>query len=489
MRGARWLTAEGDPARWILSAALVLAAVPGLAAEWRITPGVSIEQAFSDNANLAVDDQDRNSDFLTTISPSVSISGRGARGTVDLAYSHSQILSMTGASGNRDQNDLAATGRAELWKQIVFVDAQASISRQILDAAAPATESVAGQAVNRTATRTFNVSPFFRHHFGTWAETESRISYNQVATQSDAVGDTSTLQERFVINSGRRFTQVLWSAAANNSKTDSGDVRPTRRSRTLDGDVTYILNRQISLIGGLGWEKIDDPTLSVQPKGLTWRAGFAARPGPRSSMRLTYGDREGTRSAEFEGNYRVSERTAITASYSETIRTSQQQIAEDLGFLAVDPVSGQIIDFRTGLPFQPGSANFGLTDNSFRQKRFSLQLRGSRQRNSFLGQVSWESRQTEATGADETVYAARLQFDRQLSNRATGGLRVSLTHTDRGTENEIEQREITLSTLYSYQLLRTARLSLAYNLTVRNVNNASGGFYENAVTAGLRKSF
>lgn len=456
--------------------------------DWSITPSVSVSETFTDNANLATDDQDPNSDFITQVAPGVSVRGTGARGNLNLDYSLNQFLYHRGTRNDATNNSLAATGQVELWEQIAFIDGRASIAQVVDQTTGPTSDSVTGQNVNRTETQAFDISPFFRHHFGPWADSEVRFSYGGVSTETDRIEDVTIRSEQIRIDSGRRFTQLLWSLTALDSKTANDGDQPTERERRVDTNFTYIVNRQVSLLAGVGYEDIEDPTLQSQPSGMTWSAGLALQPSPRTSLRFTAGDRNGDTNFDFEGTHVLSPRTSIRASYSETIQTSQRQINQNLNFLAVNPVTGQFIDSRTGLPFDTEDA-FGLTENTFRQDRFTLSVSGTRRRNAFNAQLFWEERDTEATGIVETAYGGNIGLSRRIWPRLSGGLNFSYRTTDFGTPDERTEDEIGASTSLSYQVGNDVQATLSYNLTLRKVNNAPDDLMENSVTLGLTKSF
>src|SRR5690606_31687847 len=121
---------------------------------------------------------------------------------------------------------------------------------------------------------------------------------------------------------------LLWGLTVLNSKTTNEGDEPTERERRIDTDYTYIINRHVSLLAGLGYEDIEDPTLGSQPKGVTWSAGFALQPSSRTSMRFTAGERNGGSNFDFEGSHILSARTSIQATYRESIETSQGQTSD-----------------------------------------------------------------------------------------------------------------------------------------------------------------
>ena len=463
-------------------------AVGARGGDWTITPRAGVSETFSDNANLATDNEDRNSDFITRVSPGISVRGTGRRANLNLDYTLDQYFYHRGTHSDSTDNSLTATGQAELVRQLFFIDGQASLARVIQSDTGPSSNSVAGQNVNRTSTRSFNVSPFLRQHFGPWVDGELRYTYSRVSAGTNTIDDTSTNTEEVHLTSGRRFTQLLWSLTGSNRQTENLGDQPMEHERRVDSNFTYVINRYISLLGGVGYEDVQDRTLQSQPKGVTWSGGLALQPSPRTSLRFTTGKRNGETDYEFEGTHALSPRTSIRAAYSESIQTSQRLLTDNLNFLVVDPVTGQIVDSRTGLPLNSDNG-FGLAENSFRQKRATLTLNGSRRRNTFNVGLFWEERDTEATGIVETAYGGNFGVTRRIRPRLNGGLNFSYRATDFGTPDDRSQDEYGASTNLSYQVRNDIQATLTYNLTLRKGNNAPNDLMENSVTLALTKSF
>ena len=54
------------------------------AGDWTITPSIGVTEEFTDNSGLNSDNEDRNSDFTTTVTPGLSIRGEGGRMSLNL---------------------------------------------------------------------------------------------------------------------------------------------------------------------------------------------------------------------------------------------------------------------------------------------------------------------------------------------------------------------------------------------------------------------
>lgn len=459
------------------------------AQSWQVTAGVAVREEFTDNVGLATQGQDRHSELTTTITPSISIRrAEGGRVSLDLDFSLGSSFQKDNDSQGTDfQNTLSAKGRAEIWDRIVFLDASASISRQVTDNRNASSASQAGQQINRTEVRNVNLSPSFLHHFGTWVETITRFTFSKVMSDGSEA-DTFTNEQHIAVSSGRRFSRLLWNFSINDRKTSRSDGTPSDESFRSNVDFTYVVSPKLSILFGGGFERIDDGTLTDNPVGPTWDVGVNLRPGRRTSLRATFGKRFDSDVVTVDASHQLSSRTSVSVTLSETIQTSQQAIAQDTSFIGTD-AQGNLIDTRTGLPFVAGTGAFGFSTNAFRQKRFSAQISGSRRRNSFTGRISWESRKTDATGIEEIVLSGNLNLTRRLWRRLTGRLGVNYSQTDFGTADSRFAKELTVSTGLDYRILESVSGSLNYIHTRREDNVGRAGFHENAVSIGLNKTF
>lgn len=460
------------------------------AGDWRLSAGMGVQESFTDNVDLATgENAERNSELITTITPSVSLRGSGGRTSMGLDYSLSQLLHRQDPTKDTQNNNLAATGQIEVWDRVAFIEAQASVARQIVNNEDASSESIAGANVNRTETRTVNVTPVFRHHFGTWVETESRATFSKVDVATDELSSTRTIREQLRINSGRRFSVFRWAGDFLSEKVMNDGDEPATRTRRANGNLTYVLSQQISLLANLGWESVEDSSLTEEPGGMTWSAGFQARPSRKTSFSFTYGLENDTQTIDFNASHRLSERTSLTASFNESLQTSQNQIAQDLSFLIVDPVTGQLINSQTGEVFDGSSSNLGLQEETFREESFQLTLSGSRRLLSFSADVFWNRRKTESTSVSESSYGANIDLNKPLNPRLSSSLGLGYEFTDFGTDDQRTQTQTSLNARLSYQLASDISLSFSYILTMRRVNNADEDLTENSVTVGLSKRF
>jgi uncharacterized protein (PEP-CTERM system associated) len=473
---------------YVLTGILVAAVQPAYAGEWTLSPFVSTSTTITDNANAASDDEDRNSDQVLTVSPGVRLSGSGGRISLNLSYAHNQFFSRQGQSDDSSSNTLTANGRAEVWDQVAFVDLTTSISREIVDPAQANTNTDLGNDGNRTTVRTLSVQPFFLHHFGNWLETESRSTFDITTTESDEISNTQSTGSTFSATSGRRFSVFTFGGNFSRQKEIREDGAPRSISTTLDTNYRMRLSRKFSLISSLGWETIDDPTLTDEPNGVIWEVGFSAQPSSRSSIEATIGDRFETTTYGLDASYRLSSRSNMSASYSETITTSQEQLNENLDFLVSDGAGG-FIDSRTGLAFNSSGSELGFQTSIFRQKVFGFTVNSTRRRGSYSTGLNWERRETDSTGIEETVLSVNASASRTLSSRMSASVTTSVSFTDFGTTDQRKDRDINLTGSLTYQLMENTNAALSYTRSQTHSSEGSNNLRENTVTLNLTRNF
>lgn len=472
--------------RWI-GAIAVLAASPGLAADWQVTPSVGLTSVFSDNAYLDATGEEQ-TDVITTVAPALSVRATGGRVQANFDYALQGLHYFSDGSRDNIRNRFVGNGTAEIYEDEVFVDAQASISRQIVSSAGPISGSEFDDNSNVAEVRNVEVSPAFRHHFGNWVDTITRNRVGHVMTDSDAVADTTTVGAEFLATSGSRFSVFTWSISGTEDKTFRDSGAPRVKTRFVNADGRYAVNRSVSLLGGVGHEKIDDPTLNPKPEGVTWNLGTALRPGSKTDITVTYGQRFDGENWAAEAAYRFSPRTQVSASYQETIRIGQQAINQDLSFLGVDD-QGVLIDTRTGLPFNFDSADFGLTSDATRNRAFDIAATATRRRQSFRLNGGWQTQKADTTGIEQTVITAGGSWTRTLNPRASATAAVTYRHTDFGTTNGREDDFYLASLSYRHVLSDTVSGSLSYVRTERVSTVRSADQSENVVTLAVTKTF
>jgi uncharacterized protein (PEP-CTERM system associated) len=396
------------------------------AGEWDITPRLSVAEVYSDNINH--DDNKKESDLITEITPGLSVHGQGGRLKVDLDYQLQNTIFLDNSDANGSFHQLSADATAELAKNLFFVDASSSMGQAIIDADKAFSVDNLNAAGNRTDFVTYTLSPYILPHFGGYADASLRYTYSQVSYDQ---GASDGEQNRFNagIVSGRKFGPLSWSA-----NYDFADVQRDNSSdeqfENTDASARYRITDQFGLLGQAGYASNDFQSTQVIENGSYWALGAYLQPSRYYSIEATKGDRletaalglYPTRRTSLLINYRDREvglnpgavwsgslqhrtrRTTWSANYLEDTTTEQQlRFVADTLFLGIDPLTGDVNtnpqpgDLVVELPIDPV---FSITDEVIERKRASGSVGMKTGRSGLLFNV-FDERRTRLTSLTE----------------------------------------------------------------------------------------
>ena len=123
------LAASVWPTTWALAQD---APAIGVASKISIVPRVSVVETFTNNALL--DNANKRSDLITQVGPGIRISSNGGRIRGSIDYSLTELLYANNTSGRQSQNNLNASGTAEVVDNWAFVDFSGNIGQQSISA-------------------------------------------------------------------------------------------------------------------------------------------------------------------------------------------------------------------------------------------------------------------------------------------------------------------------------------------------------------------
>jgi uncharacterized protein (PEP-CTERM system associated) len=381
---------------------------------------------------------------------------------------------------------LAGRSTVEVAEDLFFVDSQSSISQQVLSSRA------AGSTANEETVQVHRISPYLRSRFGGFADGEARYRLSQVSISgqeeagADATSDSTTHSLSLSLDSGKEFSRLRWSLnafASEESRSDDDDV--SRRETNFR--VEYAFDRSIAAIASAGYQSFDDGDPANEIEEPTWRVGFRWRPGPRTELEATYGERDDDQSANVRFRYKIGPRTSITASYAEVLEKSQERLVRNVSFIELDPETDQFIDPQTGLPFDPNQSPFDIDDETTRIKTFRLGLNGTRGRNTFGFNTVIQAEETEPGGEQEDIINFGARFSRRLNPHLTGNLFAGYERSefDDGQKDD----EYTVTGGLNYELYANVRAALRYEFRLQDSTVEASEFTENRVTVSLRITF
>ena len=359
------ITPARYPCRLWITLILAFLCVTGVqAGEWTILPRLTLGEIYSDNIYL--DDDNKEGDLITEITPGINISGRSARLEAELDYQMQGLLFISNTDESSIAQQLEARATAEITDNFFFVDATSRIGQSIVDSSRTVSRNNYNAAGNQTTFYAYGLSPYIRPHFGGYADGTFRYALNLVFYDDDA---SNSVENRFDANlvSGRKFGPLSWSA---NYVFDDVDRNKTSDARfqNADGEARYFISSKFSLVAQAGWADNDYDTSDQIENGTYWAVGgffqpsryyslealtgynldtatVGVYPGRRTSLQVTYRDRKvGLNNGEaWFGTFRHrTRRTNWNANYTEDTTTQQQlQLGEGgFSFQGVDPETG-----------------------------------------------------------------------------------------------------------------------------------------------------
>ncbi len=163
---------------------LALLAGPASALEWQFTPTVGTTATYTDNVNLsATNQQDA---LILSVTPGFTLNSKGSR-RVQAAVNYG----LTGVARYSDNNstdlihNLAATGKAELIEDFLFMDGSARVSQELISLSGSPADSSYSSA-NRATVGSYSVSPYIQKRFGTFAQAQVRYTLSGALFQNNA---------------------------------------------------------------------------------------------------------------------------------------------------------------------------------------------------------------------------------------------------------------------------------------------------------------
>ncbi|WP_119628205.1 TIGR03016 family PEP-CTERM system-associated outer membrane protein [Methylocaldum marinum] len=268
------------------------------AVDWKIEPTLNFREIYSDNINLGgqrgtAGDRQREDSFVTQISPGISIQREG-RSRFRLRYRMQNIFYAGTDISPRINNQLQMNSHTEIWDDAIFVDSSSTIGQYN----GTTSGRVALDNVSRGDTReyrTFRISPYWRPHFGGYAEGIVRVTYSNIGGGGV---DSNMLGEQIQFQSGRWFDTLMWRANFFNQEVqrDSGNgVLANNRNvsyRNYNGELRYRLTDEISPFfqaGNFDNDFAGQSRVSRVRNGSYWTGGLAWTPSSKLTLQAGAG--------------------------------------------------------------------------------------------------------------------------------------------------------------------------------------------------------
>jgi len=517
-RGSTAARRRAMPALTPLALAAMLLASGADAADWKVTPRLDLRESYSDNVGLQNDDNAHGS-FISEAAPSVSIMTNGPRLKVN-AEAGWRLFSYSDSDAPNLQNSehhYSGTAQAMLVDQLLYVDARASGSRQAISAFGPVSSNTYS-STNRTDIRSWQISPYLRHRFGSRADLMLRYTRDAVDGGTVGFGNSTANTRMADLSSGTAFDSIGWSLSHYHQDLQerlAGDSSSENSSAGLRWRVI----RRFSLTANAGYDKYEYVALGERTAGRSWSAGFIWTPSTRTSVQASFGRRYFGKTGSLASSYRT-QRSVWNLNYSDQVTTTRSQFvlpaAIDTaamldGLFAAsypDPAERQAAVqayiAATGLPATLADSINYLSNRYIRVKRLqgAAIFRGARSNLTFtlydeerlalstqqsdsallLGQLASLNDNTTQRGASANV-------DYRLSPRSSAFANLSVSRVrSLSTDFSSNNSEMRLGMNHSFAPKTQGNLELRHTRGSQNLINGSG-YHENALVATLSVLF
>lgn len=244
-----------------------------------IVPRVSISETLTDNVRLSTND--RQSEFVTTISPGIRMSADRGRLKAYFDYTLNGSYYAQNTSAARLQNALTAFGTLEAVDNWAFIDASAGISQQSISPLGVQSTGASSINANQNESATVRLSPYLRGRVANVVDYETRYSLTS-NRNNGASGSDVIIRDGSVRLSGRGAGERLtWSADAAQQSTTFSAGRTTESDQIKLG-VAYAVFPQLSVSVSGGQESdnfitADKRSSSTFGYGVSWIPSERAR--------------------------------------------------------------------------------------------------------------------------------------------------------------------------------------------------------------------
>jgi len=478
----------------------VLCSMQVAAGDWKISPRISVKGTYTDNADLS--SSDKKSKFYTQVSPGVVVKREGGgRVKLDANYSLDYTQNRPGNRGRTLAHSLSSNMQAELYKDMLFLDASAGAHLSSLTSGGQRGEDSVGDVSDPIQTYTYSISPYLKQHFGRYVNTIARYTFDQVINSGQGGSDSYNNQLSLSINSGPYFLRFPWGLSYQHSETNNEDGAEDSETTSINGNVSYILNRKwrINLAGG----KVDNDIQSSRSStdGFTWNTGVTWTPNPRTDLDFSYGRQVFGQSFAFDFNHRW-KRAVWRAGYSQTLTDSRtQQQARGSAYRIEDVDYGAVYQAQDGYKYNLYKTGENNGEPVYIYKRefdyatlsgeyfvletlntgFTLETR----RSSFSIDAHFTQRKYEVSRLKGRDIGINISWDRRLTPKNDANVGVSW-QKNRMDENAAEDKRWTLSVGLSRKLTPYTNANLDYNYRRLDSSGSSATEYrENQISLSL----
>jgi uncharacterized protein (PEP-CTERM system associated) len=312
---------------------------------WLILPQIGVAEAWTDNAGLGLGNGSLGnvgSDFITEITPAVTVERQAERYTVNLNYAPVGLIYANNSSYSQVEEFASGDILGVAVPDWAYVDVRGSISQQSVYGNIGNFTTVAVAPNDRETNTSVSISPYISHQFGTAGTAQIGVSYTYSNTDAPGLQNSPLERELFggfnpygssYLGTERVFASFTTGEDLGRFRDRIGvdasfydgsqELRNAKRILVTD-DASYSINRRFALIGQIGYEDLQYPVADFTYDGPIGAAGFTWTPHRDSDVTVEYRYIDGIGSPFVQASLQVAPRVRVFGGYSEGITTFQQ---------------------------------------------------------------------------------------------------------------------------------------------------------------------
>jgi len=436
---------------------------------WSMVPSVSVTEIYTSNVNLASSSLAED-EFVTQVSPELSVSGEGRRMTTDFNY-RMQAMYYSGDISREDSvlHQLRSDVNVDLVEDWLFVDVDASLSQESIDPAGVRVLDDFSVTNNISDVSRVAVSPYLRHSFGQAVISEIRYSRSRINSESGQVpsSDVDVISLEATLLPGARRLGGRGSYVGQQNNFDTGEYSA---SRLLEFDLWYAVNPTFRLLVDSGWESneldLRIGTERTEIKDSFWLVGFSWYPRASTLIESKYGERYfgKTYAMRLASTHRGMNASIDYIEDTSTVAQLQQDIINNRQNSALPPsMSGQgaegFVQKRLSVDLEipigrsslevsgfDDRRDFLITNNIEKSRGGSLAFSRSLTRHSeVVFELSEEQQQFFLSEQEDEIFISRIELRVELGRRLTSTYALWNVNSDSTiSENAYRQNNVSV---------------------------------------------
>ena len=507
----------------VLPGANAAPAGPTTQPAWVVTPGLSLQEQWTDNTFQTP--SNRQSSLITLVSPTVSVTGSTARLQADLYHAPSAELYVPQSSQNQIGQNLGTDALLTLSPEQLYIKTTGYASVQSAFAGAAPNGAVALPQAGEVQTYNFSVEPYLTQRFGGWGALQVGASAGE--TSIDALGNGGGSQSLnsgqvfATFKSGENFGRLSSTVQLSSTQNTGTGALQGSNEQLANYQAGYAITRDVIALGSIGWEDIRYTGFGAPHyDDATWSVGAQLIPNPDSSIVVSYGHQQGATAASVNASYAPTARLRLFAQYSDGVTTATQSLSNALSGATFN-AQGQPINPTTNQPLSPYSNFFGFNGGVYQSKNLTISASLLWPRDGFQVSLQQQTETPVGNSSGAAVLATTGSLALLAGLAATNGTYgsfswehdlspvlstnlfaqygvlhnatpVSLTNgvlSIQVGQQVQDATQMTFNATLNWQISRTLNGSLQYSYTSTDYSGGLSGVAANLVVLGLHKTF